>query len=379
MPAGYRRTILLIVALALAAAVLLPLAARPVMMALARKALERSFPGSFVSIGSCALTINSLTLSDIAIKRGTLYEVRIGEAGVAYNPCCMFAGSVKELYADNVAVTIDMPGKGIAALKEFVRTGGEAKKLSIGAMRFSHVAFNVLTNDVRLKAAFSLELKGQSIERINAKIDTFDRAALSAKNARLKIASNGVGTFECAKVSYDKARMMNLKAVARLKGRAIALDGLSADLFGGKVSGNATLALSATAPHELILKAGEVDVDKMLGELDISKKIRMTGIVSGDLTADIRAGLLTSLKGVFAASKEGGTLTIVDDKILETIAERTKQPLDIIRNSFKDYRYTSGTVGLALEKGSVILDIALEGDKGKRNVSVILHDVGAAE
>ncbi|MBN1527174.1 MAG: YdbH domain-containing protein [Candidatus Omnitrophica bacterium] len=371
-----KKIILLIITLALAGAALLPLAARPVIMPLARKALEDSFPGSAVSIGGCALSINSLTLSDVSIKRGALYEMRIGQAGAVYNLFCLFGGRIKELHADDIAVTIDMPGKGIAALKGLVRTGGEGNKFSVDTIRLSHATFSVRTNDVRLRAALSLEIKARSIERIDAKIEAFDRDALSVKNARIKIASNGAGTFECAKVSYDKARIADLKAAAGIKERTIILDGLSADLFGGKVSGNATVALNTAAPHELILEARSLDVDKMLGELDISKRIRMTGIVSGDLDLKLKGPALTSLKGTFAASQEGGTLVIVDEKILEAVAERTKQPLDIIKQSFQDYRYTSGTVGLTLEKGSVILDIALDGDKGKRNISVILHDVG---
>lgn len=373
MRAGYKDIILLVIGLALAAAVLLPLAARPAVIPIARKALESSFPGSAVSIGGCALSLNSLTLSDVVIRRGGLYEVRIGEAGAGYNLCCVSGGKIDYLYLDDLAVKIDMPGKEIAALKGFVRSGG-GKGLSIGSLRLSRASFAVQTRDVRFKAALSLELKGQAIERIDAKIETLDRDALRAKNIRLKVASNGAGTFECEKASYDKAQMTALRAAVRLKGRTLALDNLSADLFGGKVSGGAAIALDA-APHELMVKAGGLDVDKMFGELDISKKVRMTGIVSGDLAMKIKTAALTSLKGVFAASKEGGTLVIADEAILEAVAERTGQPLDIIRDSFKDYRYTSGTVGLSLEEGSVVLEIALEGDKGKRNISVILHDV----
>jgi hypothetical protein len=42
--------------------------------------------------------------------------------------------------------------------------------------------------------------------------------------------------------------------------------------------------------------------------------------------------------------------------------------------SFKDYHYNTALMKLSFDKGNIILDVALEGEAGKRNLSIVLHD-----
>jgi hypothetical protein len=42
--------------------------------------------------------------------------------------------------------------------------------------------------------------------------------------------------------------------------------------------------------------------------------------------------------------------------------------------SFKDYHYNTGVMKLSKAQDDLSLDIALDGEKGKRNLMVTLHD-----
>ena len=52
------------------------------------------------------------------------------------------------------------------------------------------------------------------------------------------------------------------------------------------------------------------------------------------------------------------------------------QPVDLLVESFKDYRYNVAIMNLSLENNNVMLRISLDGATGKRNLNVVLHDFG---
>jgi hypothetical protein len=60
--------------------------------------------------------------------------------------------------------------------------------------------------------------------------------------------------------------------------------------------------------------------------------------------------------------------------MLKKIAQGSQQPLDIVVESLKKYHYNSGGLKLFLEKGNLVLDLALEGEAGKRHINITLHD-----
>jgi hypothetical protein len=43
-------------------------------------------------------------------------------------------------------------------------------------------------------------------------------------------------------------------------------------------------------------------------------------------------------------------------------------------DSFKNYRYNAGVVELSLQGPDLVFDIRLEGDAGKRDLTIVLHD-----
>jgi len=80
------------------------------------------------------------------------------------------------------------------------------------------------------------------------------------------------------------------------------------------------------------------------------------------------------LEGDLSSGKDGGVLTIKDSRFLENMARSSNQALDLVVESFKNYRYNTGVVSLGLENNNVVFLIDLEGSAGKRSLKIIWHD-----
>ena len=104
-------------------------------------------------------------------------------------------------------------------------------------------------------------------------------------------------------------------------------------------------------------------------------KVEMTGRLGGVVSMSGSGAVINEMEGDFFTDKNGGTLIIKDNKFLENISKDTKQPLDIIVESFKNYNYNSGILKLYLSNGNLVLNIDLNGEKGKRDFTVVLHSL----
>ena len=82
---------------------------------------------------------------------------------------------------------------------------------------------------------------------------------------------------------------------------------------------------------------------------------------------------INAITGDFSTAEEGGMLVIKDDRLLENIASRSQQPLDILMASFKDYDYDTGIMRLYLYEGNLVLDISLDGETGIRDLDIVIH------
>jgi hypothetical protein len=76
----------------------------------------------------------------------------------------------------------------------------------------------------------------------------------------------------------------------------------------------------------------------------------------------------------FSIGLGSGTLTIKDNKFLENMAKNSGEPLDILVESFKNYRYNTGLMRVALDGRNLGFEISLDGETGKRNLNIVIHD-----
>ena len=112
----------------------------------------------------------------------------------------------------------------------------------------------------------------------------------------------------------------------------------------------------------------------MFNDLDLNEKAEISGKIDGALTLKGRGPDIKVISGELITVEGGGVLTIKDNDYLKKMAASSNQSLDILMESFRNYHYNIGVIKLSLDKGNLVLGIALEGEVGKRNLNITLHD-----
>ncbi len=302
-------------------------------------ALQKAVPGSAVSVGSCRFTPGGpLILEDVRLALETpsknFPRLRAASSGKGLLPLLVPAVVVKDMRPD--IRTADLALSGTLSFTRDMRSS----------------AFRELTLDIR-----TLTLGGGAVSGLWASTD-----------------APGAGRFGAAKISFDKFAAENLEGRFALSDAGVLLDGVRADLLGGRARAKLTAARLGDAPvvtAEADLQG--IPIASVLRLWEWDKKCAADGRVGGHLLAEFSAGKLSRLEGALVA-EGGGDLVVLDQRFLENIAERSKQPIEIVKASFENYHYNSGTVGISLQENGLRLGLDLEGEQGKRDLEVTLHD-----
>jgi hypothetical protein len=122
------------------------------------------------------------------------------------------------------------------------------------------------------------------------------------------------------------------------------------------------------------LEFSGIDLNAFVHDFKLNEKVDLNGRMEGVAVLKGKGLNFTVLSGDFTANAPGGDLTIKDKSYLEKIARGSGQSLDILVENFKNYHYNKGVMNLSLVEGNLILDIALDGEAGKRNFTVTMHN-----
>lgn len=349
---------------------------KPAIMILVRKQLGNVFIQSRVSVGRCVIQpTRGLSFFDIEIKRQGVYDIKVKEAVIQYSLFSMLkAGSLK-LSLKGARVYLSTPGKGIGEFAGYLNLGkGNSLLMSI---EVSDLALDLNTLDLTAKANLSLGLNlfTQSLDYLDFEIDIFKMLGVQLENASLKLGSRlGQGDFSLAKLKYDKLSVTDIKGKAKLEGMVVLLYGVSARALDADIEGDLNLKIGKETQYLANLKFAHLDIERFVRDFNLGEKFEMTGRISGDLKLQGKGAQIEILGGSFSTLQPGGTLVIRDTKFLENMARNTRQPVNLLMESFKNYRYNTGLMSLDFEDGNIMLKIELEGEAGKRNLSVTVHD-----
>lgn len=182
------------------------------------------------------------------------------------------------------------------------------------------------------------------------------------------------GDVRIQKFQYGKFTAKNIRAKLRWKGRYVFLDALSGHLLNGTVDGKGSLTLGGGPRYLIQLNFINLDLAGFVKDFELKEKVEMTGMLSGTMTLKGAGNNIDILNGNFNSSSGGGNVTIKDTQFLENMARSSKLPPNIVVDSFKDYHYNVGLARMLLDRGDLVLDVALEGLRGKRNLKIDLHE-----
>jgi hypothetical protein len=350
---------------------------KPFIKSVAKGELEKIFPKSEVSIAGCTfIPDRKLTFQGIKIKRNKVYEFDIKEAGAFYDLISILRKKILKAYLKDAQIYIDLGQKSLLEFNKYLNLGSTNIFLVTG-LQLANVDLELKSKEVNITTQLSLELNviKQQLDSLDIKIDSLDSSGAHMQEAALKVAQgSSQGDFSIRQVKYDKAEAKEITSKAALKGKELTFSGLTARLFDGEIRADAHLTLDAPPEYAADLKFINIDIERFIKDFKLEEKFQMTGKLSGNITLKGKGVELSIIDGDFSAGEAGGIMVIKDDMTLKKMAQASSQPLDIFVESFKDYHYNTGVMKLYKKQKDLTLDIALEGEKGKRDLAVTIHD-----
>lgn len=352
---------------------------KPVITGLVKNELKKVFLQSEVSIGTCAfLPLRMVAISDIEIKRPGIYDIKIKDALLSYRLFSILKSSSRKLILRGIKVQVNTPAKEMAKFASYLNLGKGGTPVA-GIVEIFGLGLDLKTADLTTQATLAsigVNLISQSLGYIDLKIDNLGIMGMQLENAVLILSPfTGKGKLEIARVNYDKFGMGDIKAALTLQDKTLSVSGISIRALDGDIQGDLELAMEKELRYTLNLKCAALDIARLARDFKWREKFDMTGKLSGELKLRGEGAKIAMLSGDFSTLTPGGELIIMDTAFLENMARSTQQPVELLVENFKNYRYNTGLLSLGLEDNNIILKLALEGDAGKRNLEVVLHDI----
>ncbi|MCM8773831.1 MAG: YdbH domain-containing protein [Candidatus Omnitrophica bacterium] len=355
----------------------------PIIIYLAKIRLEKILPNSSVKIGDCKLKLFSrLNLSDIEISKLLDYEVKIDSLNIFYNLASIFNKKLLKVSLDGGYININLPQKNMFVIPNTTSTSPNKSFLFLDFIELRCIETNLSFSDCKIKGKIStiLSLKdiNQLFKFLDLNIDDGEIGNFKIEYGNINISEDSLGLFKLNKLKYNNLVLRNIYGNIRLGQREVYLPYFSAELFGGHLSGNIGFLYENKPIYYFEFKFDNIDTSRVVKALKLMDKVWVKGRVDGKLIFKLEDDNLNVINGYFSAVEPGGNLTIKDKRLLEKLPGVSSKQIDLLVESFKDYSYNRGVVKLGLQDNDLLLEINLDGDKGKRNLNINFHDFNRA-
>ena len=349
---------------------------KPAIIFITKEQLKNVFIQSEVSVGGCVFKpARYLRLLNIEIKRGSVYDFKIKEINISYNPQGILRRKISKVLLKDLTIFLALPHKDNLKINDYLRLGATAPVFIVKNIELENLKLDLEAKNLSLNGSFSarINLARQELEFLDLKINSLDAMGVKLKNALVKARLKKAEYFSIESVKYNEARIEEIKGRLRLDEKAVFVDSLSAKIFDGQVEGDLSVNLAKSPEYLCHLKFENVDLDRITTDFKLKEKLQLSGKLIGDLVLKGSGANIQILGGDFSAMEPGGKMIITDDKMLKDIAKNSNQSMDILVESFKDYRYNTGIMKLSLEEGNLVFNVAMDGEAGKRNLAIVLH------
>ncbi len=353
----------------------------PFIIFLAKKQLKQIFKGSVVSIKSSVFNpFSSILLRDIEIRRMPYYEIRIKEVVAGYSVPSLFKLTILSAQIKEASVKIDLGKKDAVDLmarylEEMSKREKSRLKLKMVSVSGLGVKLNSADLSLQAKADLDIDPSGAVLKSVRLGVASLTYRGVNLSESSLFAAEgSGEGKLHIKKVKYNKFSIEEIGSKAGLKDNVLSLEGLRGRLFDGDISGNAALELKEGIGYRFEIGFSNLDLERYIKDAELEKELTLTGRLTGSLTIEGKGPVLSLINGSFSASEPGGTLTIKDDRVLKNMARKSGQSLDILVEGLKDYHYNVGKTKLLLDGRDLVWQSNMDGEEGKRNFTVVVHD-----
>jgi hypothetical protein len=369
------KKVTIILAIILVILLSLPLILKPIIMSIAKKQLSAIFKDSSVSIQHCSLGPVHASLSGINIVREPFYHFKVHQLWVSYRLSSLVRGIVRRVSIEEPEIEIITPKENLSDFVKLLNLGKQKSPFLIGQVNLSDASVNIKTKDTEMTGRFTLgiDLLRQLPLHLSLDIDSLDMTGLRLEKATLGLARGAAGNCYIKRITYGKVKMADVGGNIRFGDKTLHLDSMSARLLGGRIYGTMDARLGRDFNYTLDLNASQIALDNLISDFKLSERFRMSGNLQGSFKFNGKGYDIKLLKGEFSITEPGGKLVITDKEFLKYLASSSRQSLDVITDSFKDYTYDKGSADLSMDKGDLSLDVSLDGAQGKRKLDIILH------
>jgi hypothetical protein len=362
-----------------AGCVLLISNARPILLSILSKNLSRQIGPARISVARLDFAPHRLLLSGVKIVGKKNLNVKIENIVLDYD---IFKREITKISLYGSYAKLNLSGQKIS---ELAGSKSEMKPqgfLKIKILEVSGLDLELKIDDLSLNAIVSASLDIEKGLPVNyfLQIITLERQGYYLRNAFFIMPDNKEkGSFYVKEMGLDRIKIKDIKGESRFQeGREIYFENIEAKTFDGNISGKINFSFREKT-YSFDLNLNDIALKALAEGFDFEKELGISGELSGNIRISAKDEELLDIKGDLAAPLPGGIFIIRDQKFLKTIAQNSNQPLQFVSDSFKDYHYSEGMLKLYLQDGSLIIKADLNGEKGRRDFSIIYHAFNAGD
>ncbi|HOX10260.1 MAG TPA: YdbH domain-containing protein [Candidatus Omnitrophota bacterium] len=135
----------------------------------------------------------------------------------------------------------------------------------------------------------------------------------------------------------------------------------------------ANAAVGRDISYDAVVKLERINLGHLAKMLGAGEKVDISGKMGGEISLSGKDFKIDAIKGEFKSMSPGGTVIIKDEEFIRNLAKQAKQPVEVIRDSFQNYKYTSGALSVSKDKDAILLHLLMEGTQGKRDLTIAFH------
>ncbi|MDD5737707.1 MAG: YdbH domain-containing protein [Candidatus Omnitrophica bacterium] len=135
----------------------------------------------------------------------------------------------------------------------------------------------------------------------------------------------------------------------------------------------ANAAVGRDISYDAVVKLERINMGHLAKMLGAGEKVDISGKMGGEISLSGKDFKIDAIKGEFKAMSPGGTVIIKDEEFIQNLAKQAKQPVEVIRDSFQNYNYTSGALSVSKDEDAILLHLFMEGMQGKRDLTIAFH------
>ncbi|RJP61019.1 MAG: hypothetical protein C4541_02815 [Candidatus Auribacter fodinae] len=184
------------------------------------------------------------------------------------------------------------------------------------------------------------------------------------------------GTLSVRSSSYKKFVLQNVECEYTVHDKTISVVCSHIEFAGGTGKGSVT----AQQDNDGLVITGSFSFSNLnaldvFTILNLNTKMSMTGLWNATLDVRYVHDRFETLGGTLYAVPPGGDMHIKDAQMIANMIPPNQRNNPHIVDSIVNYTYSDGKITISLEEKSILFNLNLNGNTGKRNIDIYLHDL----